>query len=69
MTITTGDLGVGIAQVNQLLAGQARLVADVSKDGDDLTVRRLDLAAPQLSASVGGTVARNQMLRVRRSKT
>jgi translocation and assembly module TamB len=65
LTMITRNIGVGIAQVDQLLAGQARLVADASKDGDDITVRRLDLTAPQVNASVtGGTSAGAGTLRV-----
>lgn len=57
LTLGTQNAAIGIAQVDQLLAGQATLVANLTRDGETVSIRTLDFAAPQLSASVSGDVA------------
>jgi translocation and assembly module TamB len=57
LDLRTQDIAIGIAEVDQLLAGQATLVADLSRAGGNVTIRTLDLSAPRLSASVDGDVS------------
>ncbi|MBN9885802.1 translocation/assembly module TamB domain-containing protein [Salipiger abyssi] len=57
-TLNTRDVGLGIAQADALLAGDGRATVSVQRDGNGLiTVERLDLNTPELTATASGSMA------------
>jgi len=55
-TVLGETLGLGIAQVDGLLAGESRLSLSAKRDASGTTLRALDLQAKSLTASLSGTL-------------
>jgi len=49
VSVTTQDIGTGIAQADILLAGRGALVASAARDADGIRVPRLTLKTPQIA--------------------
>jgi translocation and assembly module TamB len=55
-TVTGTALGAGIAQLDQLLAGQSQLAFSVKRDETGTTIRNLGLQAKTLAVDLAGTL-------------
>lgn len=58
MSAVTNELGIGQADVDQLIRGESQLVLDLFRNEDGLQIDKVDLTTPQLTlAATGGTVS------------
>ena len=57
ITASGRDLGLGTTEIDNLLRGQSRLSADLTRDETGVTLRALSLAAQTLNATASGTLA------------
>lgn len=57
ITASGRNLGLGTAEIDNLLKGQSRLTADLVRDETGITLRALSLNAQTLTATATGTIA------------